>query len=73
MRADGSKLLSAGESCLCSNNVQTALRHSFSPAITTGEPVPRALGDLGVSKGEWERHIAWDIGIAGVTTQLSRR
>ena len=36
-----------------------------------GRLVPRALGDLGVSASEWERHIAWDIGIGGVTTQLS--
>ena len=29
------------------------------------------LGDLGVHQGEWERHIAWDIGIAAVTERLS--
>jgi predicted N-formylglutamate amidohydrolase len=33
--------------------------------------VPRALGDLGVAAAEWERHIAWDIGIGGVTEMLS--
>jgi predicted N-formylglutamate amidohydrolase len=37
-----------------------------------GRLVPRALGDLGVSTGDWERHIAWDIGIAGVTSALSQ-
>src|SRR3954453_4375421 len=37
-----------------------------------GRLVPRALGDLGVSPDEMERHIAWDIGIAGVAEQLSR-
>ena len=37
-----------------------------------GRLVPQALGDLGVPKSEWERHIAWDIGIAGVVTRLSR-
>ena len=31
-----------------------------------GRAVPRALGRLGVAPSEWERHIAWDIGIAGV-------
>jgi predicted N-formylglutamate amidohydrolase len=36
-----------------------------------GKIVPRALGDLGVAAAEWERHIAWDIGIGGVTTRLS--
>lgn len=37
-----------------------------------GRLVPRALGDLGVASSEWERHIAWDIGIGGVTTRLSQ-
>jgi predicted N-formylglutamate amidohydrolase len=37
-----------------------------------GRAVPRSLGDLGVPPGEWERHIAWDIGIAAVTERLSR-
>src|SRR4051794_26443764 len=36
-----------------------------------GRAVPRSLGDLGVPLGEWERHIAWDIGIAAVTERLS--
>lgn len=47
-----------------------------SPCLLTcdhyGRLAPRALGDLGVSASEWERHIAWDIGIAGVVTRLSR-
>lgn len=37
-----------------------------------GRAVPRSLGDLGVRQDEWERHIAWDIGIAAVTERLSR-
>lgn len=37
-----------------------------------GRLIPRVLGDLGVSASEMERHIAWDIGIAGVTTELSQ-
>src|SRR5476651_2291108 len=32
-----------------------------------GNSMPRALGRLGVPKAECERHIAWDIGIAGVS------
>jgi predicted N-formylglutamate amidohydrolase len=36
-----------------------------------GKIIPRALGDLGVSDREATRHIAWDIGIAGVAEQLS--
>ena len=36
-----------------------------------GRVLPRALGDLGVAENELTRHIAWDIGIAGVAEQLS--
>ncbi len=38
-----------------------------------GRLVPRALGDLGLAAGEFERHIAWDVGIAGVADALSKR
>lgn len=37
-----------------------------------GRLIPRVLGDLGVHAGELERHIAWDIGIAGVATMLAK-
>ena len=37
-----------------------------------GRLIPQALGDLGVAASELERHIASDIGIAGVAEQLSR-
>ncbi|MGY3450219.1 N-formylglutamate amidohydrolase [Bradyrhizobium sp. USDA 4353] len=37
-----------------------------------GRLLPRALGDLGLPESELERHIAWDIGIAGVAEQVSR-
>jgi predicted N-formylglutamate amidohydrolase len=36
-----------------------------------GKRIPRALGDLGVSAEERERHIAWDIGAARVASRLS--
>jgi predicted N-formylglutamate amidohydrolase len=36
-----------------------------------GRLIPRALGDLGLPPGELTRHIAWDIGIAGVAEALS--
>src|SRR5881394_1550755 len=36
-----------------------------------GRLVPRSLGDLGLPASEMERHIAWDIGIAGVAERLS--
>ena len=37
-----------------------------------GRAIPRALGELGLPTSEFTRHIAWDIGIAGVATALSR-
>ncbi len=36
-----------------------------------GRAIPRALGDLGVSAADMDRHIAWDIGIEGVTRRLA--
>ncbi len=36
-----------------------------------GRLVPRALEGLGVPQAEMDRHIAWDIGISGVTRRLS--
>lgn len=37
-----------------------------------GRLIPRVLGDLGVAESELVRHIAWDIGIAGVAERLSK-
>ncbi len=37
-----------------------------------GRAIPAALGDLGVSAPDLERHIAWDIGVAGLGAVLSR-
>jgi len=36
-----------------------------------GNRIPRRLGTLGVSRTERERHIAWDIGAAGVARRLA--
>ncbi len=36
-----------------------------------GNAIPRALGRLGVGETELQRHIAWDIGIAGVGRVLA--
>jgi len=36
-----------------------------------GRRIPRRLGTLGLGDADLERHIAWDIGIEGVTTLLS--
>jgi predicted N-formylglutamate amidohydrolase len=49
---------------------------SRSPFLFTcdhfGRLIPRTLRDLGVAASEMERHIAWDIGIAGVATLLAQ-
>jgi predicted N-formylglutamate amidohydrolase len=37
-----------------------------------GRLIPKRLGDLGLPEPELTRHIAWDIGIAGVAESLSR-
>ena len=46
-----------------------------SPLLLTcdhyGRLIPRALGDLGLPESQRQRHIAWDIGIAGVAERLS--
>ena len=36
-----------------------------------GRLIPKVLGDLGLPESELTRHIAWDIGIAGVAEALS--
>ncbi len=33
--------------------------------------IPRSLGDLGVPESDLQRHVAWDIGAAGVATRLA--
>jgi predicted N-formylglutamate amidohydrolase len=37
-----------------------------------GRLIPKVLGDLGLPESELVRHIAWDIGIAGVAERLSK-
>jgi len=38
-----------------------------------GRLIPHQLGDLGLPESELTRHIAWDIGIAGVAESLSKQ
>ncbi|NIR82124.1 MAG: N-formylglutamate amidohydrolase [Gammaproteobacteria bacterium] len=57
--------------------VETLRAESRSPFFLTcdhaGRLIPRRLGDLGISRADLERHIAWDIGAAGVARDLSAR
>jgi predicted N-formylglutamate amidohydrolase len=49
--------------------------HGASPFLLIGDhagnALPSALGSLGLTDEEMQRHIAWDIGIAGLGEQLS--
>lgn len=49
---------------------------SASPFLFTsdhyGRVIPRMLGDLGLPASELTRHIAWDIGIAGVAERVAK-
>jgi predicted N-formylglutamate amidohydrolase len=50
---------------------ETGRADIFLTADHAGRLIPRRLRQLGVPEPELERHIAWDIGIAGVTRRLS--
>jgi predicted N-formylglutamate amidohydrolase len=43
----------------------------FLTADHAGRAFPRSLGQLGLPASELDRHITWDIGIAGVTERMS--
>jgi predicted N-formylglutamate amidohydrolase len=65
---------------LGTGDVPPVLEHNVagrSPFLLTcdhyGRLIPRALGDLGLPAGELQRHIAWDIGIAGVAEALAKQ
>ena len=72
---------SAGDTSLLlgSAEVPPVVKHNTagrSPFLFTcdhyGRLIPRVLGDLGLPANELTRHIAWDIGIAGVAEALSK-
>ena len=48
---------------------------STSPFLLTcdhyGRRIPERLGRLGLTESDLERHIAWDVGIAGVARRLA--
>ena len=51
--------------------------HGDSPFVLiadhAGQRIPASLGDLGLSQAELDRHIGWDIGIAGLAERLSEK
>lgn len=72
MKADDLRLLSADEVPPVLEENASGPSPFFLTCDHYGRLIPHALGDLGVSESERARHIAWDIGIAGVTTLLSK-
>lgn len=52
-------------------------RHGASPFVLiadhAGQAIPAALTGLGIARDELDRHIGWDIGIAGLTRALAGR
>ena len=74
MNAEDTSLL------LVSEDIAPVVEHNplgRSPFLLTsdhfGRAIPKRLGDLGLPESELRRHIAWDIGIAGVARLLSER
>jgi predicted N-formylglutamate amidohydrolase len=51
--------------------------HGDSPFVLiadhAGQRIPARLGDLGLPQAELDRHIGWDIGIAGLAERLSEK
>jgi predicted N-formylglutamate amidohydrolase len=64
-------LLAAGDSAPVTVYNENGRSPILIVADHAGNSVPRALGRLGVPQAEYERHIAWDIGIAGVCRLLA--
>src|SRR6266568_7610146 len=61
------RLLAADEPAPVSVHNENGASPFLIVADHAGNSMPRALGRLGVSETECERHIAWDIGIAAVS------
>src|SRR6202140_1833953 len=59
-------LLAADEPTPVTVHNENGLSPFLIVADHAGNSMPRALGRLGASESECERHIAWDIGIAAV-------
>ena len=71
MTATAPALLARRDPRRCACCVNTMPSRFVLTADHAGRLVPRRLGDLGVTEADLGRHIAWDIGIAGVTERLA--
>jgi predicted N-formylglutamate amidohydrolase len=67
MNAMPEGLLAADEPAPVTVHNEIGLSQFLLVADHAGNLMPRALGRLGVSESECQRHIAWDIGIAAVS------
>jgi predicted N-formylglutamate amidohydrolase len=65
------KLLAADEAVPVSVYKERGKSPFLLVADHAGNRIPRALGRLGIAKEDCQRHIAWDIGIAGLGRRLA--
>ena len=65
------KLLAADEPAAVTTYNESGSSPFLLVADHAGNIMPRALGRLGIDAAECERHIAWDIGIAGLARILA--
>jgi predicted N-formylglutamate amidohydrolase len=70
---DTETLLAPGEPPACVTLGQPNASPFLLVCDHAGNRIPRRLGTLGVSDSERRRHIAWDIGAAGVTGMVAER
>ncbi len=71
MSAETENLLAAGEPPPVTVDNANGKSPFLLVADHAGNSIPRALGRLGIAEAECERHIAWDIGIAGLGRRLA--
>ena len=71
MSAHPNKLLAADEPAPVSVHNANGPSPFLLVADHAGNLTPRALGGLGVAEAELQRHIAWDIGVAGLGRLLA--
>jgi predicted N-formylglutamate amidohydrolase len=72
MSDDPTRLIGEGDPAPVRVLRPTGASEFFLTADHAGRAIPRHLGDLGLPESELRRHIAWDIGIAGVTELLAQ-
>jgi predicted N-formylglutamate amidohydrolase len=72
MRDDQVRLIGEGDPAPVRVLRPAGASQFFLTADHAGRAVPRRLGNLGLPESELGRHIAWDVGIAGVTETLAQ-